>query len=107
MDTAEMYERGVADAYRGVPNPTYYHQFEPYRRAYDQTRVHMRKTGTVPIVDVRRVGLNVLFVVAVAVIAVGIYYFTTTGPPPAAFLRFSSRLRAPSLNSTISVVWRL
>ncbi len=78
MDTAEMYERGVADAYRGVANPTYYHQYEPYRRAYDQTRVHMRKTGTVPIVDVRRVGLNVLFVVAVAVIAVGIYYFTTT-----------------------------
>ena len=36
-----------------------------------------------------------------------IYYFTTTGPPPAAFLRFSSILRAPSLNSTISVVWRL
>ncbi len=78
MDTAEMYERGVADAYRGVPNPTYYHQYEPYRRAYDQTRVHMRKTGTVPIVDVRRVGLNVLFVVAVVMIVFGVYYFTAT-----------------------------
>jgi hypothetical protein len=78
MDTAEMYERGVADAYRGVPNPTYYHQYEPYRLAYDQTRVRMRKTGTVPVIDVRRVGLNLLFVVAVLIILIGMYYFTTT-----------------------------
>ena len=79
MDTAEMYERGVADAHRGEANPTFYHQYEPYRRAYDQTRLHMRKTGTMHSVDVPRVGLNLLLVVAMVVIAIGVYYFTTKG----------------------------
>lgn len=72
-----MYERGVADAYRGVPNPTYYHQYEPYRQAYDQTSAHVRKTGVVPVVGGWQIGLNVLFVVVIALIGLGVYYFTT------------------------------
>jgi hypothetical protein len=63
MDTTEMYERGVADAYRGTPHPFYYQNFEPYRQAYNQTRQWL---------------LNGLFVLTVIVVCVGVWYFTTT-----------------------------
>lgn len=78
MDTDEMFERGVADAYAGDPHPFYYRHYEPYRQGYDQTRRRMRKTGAIPVIDVRRMFLNALFVVGVVGIAFGVYYFTTT-----------------------------
>ena len=53
MDTDEMFERGVADAYMGDPHPFYYRHYEPYRQGYDQTRRRMRKTGAIPVIDVR------------------------------------------------------
>lgn len=78
MDTTEMYERGVADAYRGTPHPFYYQNFEPYRQAYDQTRQRIRKTSAIPVIDVRRWLLNALFVLTVIGVLVTVWYFTTT-----------------------------
>lgn len=78
MDTDEMFERGVADAYMGDPHPFYYRHYEPYRQGYDQTRRRMRKTSAIPVIDVRRIVFNALFVVGLGVIGFVIYYFTTT-----------------------------
>lgn len=78
MDTTEMYERGVADAHRGTPHPFYYQNFEPYRKAYDQTRRHIRQTSALRVIDVRRVLVNGGFVVAVVGVAAALWYFTTT-----------------------------
>ena len=77
MDTEEMTERGVADAYRGEPNPFYYQHYEPYRRAYDTTRRRVNKTGAIPVIDLRRYLMNVLFAGAIVAIALGIFWFTT------------------------------
>ena len=73
-----MYERGVADAYRGTPNPFYYQNFEPYRKAYERTRQRIQKTSSMSIIDIRRIVLNALFVVAVAGILLAVWHFTTT-----------------------------
>lgn len=78
MDTDEMFERGVADAYMGDPHPFYYRHYEPYRQGYDQTRRRMRKTGAIPVIDVRRILFNALFVVGLVAVGFVIYYFTTT-----------------------------
>ena len=67
MDTDEMFERGIADAYRGEAHPFYYEHYEPYKRAYDQTRKRMHKTGSIPVIDVRRWALNAVFVVGLVV----------------------------------------
>jgi hypothetical protein len=78
MDTDEMYERGIADAYRGVQHPFFYEHYEPYRRAYDQTRRRMHKTGSIPVIDVRRWLLNALFVLGIVGVGAIVYVFTTT-----------------------------
>jgi hypothetical protein len=77
MDTEEMYERGTADAYRGEANPFYYQHYEPYRRAYNLTRRRVNKTGALPVVDVRRFGLNLAFVIAIVLVGLIIYWFAT------------------------------
>lgn len=73
-----MYERGVADAYRGIPHPFYYQNFEPYRQAYDRTRQRMLKKSTLPMLTLQRLALNGLFVIAVIGVVSAIWYFTTT-----------------------------
>jgi hypothetical protein len=78
MDTDEMFERGIADAYRGEAHPFYYEHYEPYKRAYDQTRKRMHKTGSIPVIDVRRWALNAVFVVGLVAIGAVVYMFTTT-----------------------------
>ncbi len=45
MDTEEMYQRGVADAERGTPDPFYYQHYYHYRRAYDRTRQRLQQGG--------------------------------------------------------------